>query len=100
MVTDFWRNAEAPLTLKIVTASCFPQDVGFYLQADTASQPKRLQFEVVIGIQYAKVLYSKTSSLAMRGQHTSRFCIYLQIIMQNNVKVNICKNSNIKHSVN
>jgi len=37
--------------------SWFPQDAGVHLQVDTASQPKRLQFEVITGIQYAKVLY-------------------------------------------
>lgn len=60
--------------------SYFPQDAGVHLQADTASQPKRLQYEVVIEIQSANMLYSKTSSFAMHGQHITRFCIYLQII--------------------
>lgn len=87
-----------PLTLKIVAAGSLRILVFTYKL--TASQPKRLQFEVVTGIQYAKVLYSKTSSLAMRGQHTSRFCIYLQIKCKTMQNVNVCKNSNIKHSVN
>lgn len=56
--------------------SQFPQDVGVHLQADTASQPKRLQFEVVTGIQYGKVLYSKTSSLVMHGLQVDFIYIY------------------------
>jgi hypothetical protein len=76
----FWRNAKAPLTLKIVTANSLKMMFTYKLAQHHNLRDYSLKLSLEFNMQRCYTVYSKTSLLAMHGQHISRFCIYLQII--------------------